>query len=170
MNNKKNINRFDPFIPVNMSGLGKNKLSDAGNTDFSGDFVSDASLNFFAMDDKFRVEVPSVKKGFVVLLTKREIGSKNELGERLLTDFVFSLSEMVELPQYFIVMNEAVFLLSNDKFCEYVFKMQKYGVKFYVSAESMEFFGYNNTLKGMKQATSGDIMDKIIFSDKLINM
>lgn len=170
MKNRRNINRFDPFIPISMSGLGKSKLNDNFNPDVSSGVVPDKSISFLTIDDKFRASVPSVKKGFVVLLTRKEIGSKNALGEKLLQDFVFSLSELIELPQYIILANEAVYLLDNECVCSLILKMQKYGVKFLASIESMEYFNYSVSLKGVKNATSADITEKIIFSEKLINM
>lgn len=170
MKNRKNINRFDPFIPVNMASLGKNKLNDNFNTDIASGIVSDKSISFLAIDDKFRASVPSIKKGFVVLLTKKELGNKNVLGEKLLEDFIFSLSELIELPQYVILLNEAIYLLDNKNVCNLIAKMQKYGVKFLISIESMEYFNYCVSLKGIKHSTSADIAEKIIFSEKLINM
>ena len=170
MKNKRNINRFDPFVPVNMASLGKTKLNESRNMNLGNDVIPDSSFSFVTMDDAFKVNVPSVKKGFVVLLTKKEIGSKNALGEKLLEDFVFSLSELVELPEHIIFMNEGIFILDNKNILDSIFKMQKYGVKFLTSIESIKYFNYINSLKGIKQATSADITEKIIFSEKLINM
>lgn len=168
--NRRNINRFDPFVPVNMTGLGKRKLNDNFNMNIENEVIQDKSINFFTIDDKFRASIPSIKKGFAVLLTKKEIGNKNEIGEKLLEDFIFSLSELIELPQYVILLNEAIYLMDNKNICDLIFKMQKYGVKFLVSIESMEFFNYSVSLKGVKQSTSADITEKIIFSEKLINI
>lgn len=170
MKHKRNINRFDPFFPVNMSEIKRGKLADGTNGVFETGMISDGNIEFPTMDATFKVDIPSVKKGFVVVLTKNAIGVKNGLGEKLLEDFIFSLSELIELPQYVIIMNEAVYLLNNANVCDLIIKMQKYGVKFLVSLESMEYFNYTNLLKGIKQATSADINNKMIFSEKLINM
>ena len=170
MKNKRGINRFDPFVPINMSSVGKVKLNETRNVDLESGSALDGSFSFMTANDSFKVNVPCVKKGFVVVLTKKEIGCKNDLGAKLMSDFVFSLAELVELPEHIIFMNEGIFLLDNENICDSISKMQRYGVKFFASMESIRYFNYNSSLKWIKQATSADITDKIIFSQKLINM
>lgn len=170
MNNKRNLNRFDPFVPVNMHNVGKTKLNTSRDIKIEGEVVTRNPVSFFTMDENFKCDMPRVKKGFVLLMTKKEIGVNNDLGSKLLQDFIFSVSELIELPEHVIIMNDAVYLLDNKNICDYILKMQKYGVKFLVSSESIKYFNYINSLRGIKQATSADITEKIIFSEKLINM
>lgn len=170
MNNKRNINRFDPFMPIKFSGVQKNRLDLSENVVTQNNNLADRSFDFFTIDDKLKFDLPCVKKGFVILLTKKEIGDKNSLGEKLMEDFIFSISDAVELPEYVIMMNEAIHLLDNKNVNENILKMRKYGVSFLISLESMEYFNYICKVKGIKQATSADITEKIMFSEKFINM
>ena len=170
MNNKRNLNRFDPFVPINMHGAGKTKLNGSRDVKLENEIVTTNPVSFFTMGENFRCDMPRVKKGFVLAITKKEIGVSNDLGSKLLEDFIFSVSELIELPEHVIIMNDAVYLLDNRVICDYILKMQKYGVKFLVSSESIKYFNYINSLRGIKQATSADITEKIIFSEKLINI
>lgn len=170
MKNKRNINRFDPFMPIKFSSIQKNNFSENQNTVTESENFASRTFDFVAIDDKFKFDLPSVKKGFVVLLSKKEIGDKNSLGEKLMEDFVFTLSEAIELPEYVIMMNEAIYLLDNKNVNDNILKMKKYGVSFLASLESIEYFNYKFNVKGIKQATSADITEKIMFSEKFINM
>ena len=66
------------------------------------------------MNESLKFRTPHVKNGFTVVLSKKAIGNENGLGEKLLEDFIYSLSNSFELPQNLIFMNEAVFLLDNE--------------------------------------------------------
>lgn len=168
MNNKRNMKGFDPFMPVRFSEVGKSRANE--NIDITSSNFIDNSFNFVAASDNFKIDMPSVKKGLVVLLTKKAIGTENALGIKLMNDFVISLSDLVKLPQYVIMMNEAVYLLNNENVKDSIIKMQKYGVRFLVSKESLECFGILGNVKGIKQVTLADITEKITYSEHLINM
>ena len=79
-----------------------------------------------------------------------------------MNDFVISISDAVMLPQYIIIMNEAVCLLNDSLIKESISKMQKYGVKILVSDESARCFNDFQVIRGIKQVTSADIAEKII--------
>lgn len=168
MNNKRNTRGFDPFMPIKLANIEKNKLTE--NISVNSSTFADSPLNFVASSDTFKMDLPAVKKGFVILLTKKSIGVENELGIKLMNDFVVSISDAVMLPQYVIVMNEAVCLLNNALVRECIMKMQKYGVKILVSDESVRCFNDFHTIRGIKQVTSADITEKIIYSEHLVNM
>ena len=110
MNNKRNTRGYDPFMPIKLSNMEKNRLTE--NISVNKSTFDDSPLNFAMSSDTFKLDLPSVKKGFIILLTKKSIGTENELGIKLMNDFVVSMSDAVMLPQYVIIMNEAVCLLS----------------------------------------------------------
>ena len=168
LHNKRNTGGFDPFIPIKLSSIEKNKLTESISVNNST-FV-DSPLNFSMSSDTFKMDLPSVKKGFVVLLTKKSIGTENELGIKLMNDFVISISDAVMLPQYVIIMNEAVCLFNDSLVKECFAKMQKYGVKILVSDESARCFDDFKDVRGVKQVTSADIAEKIIYSEHLVTM
>jgi len=163
---KRVFNRFDPFMPVKIDG----------NTKMSSDIIESGADDFFedfnksALNEGLKFGTPRIKNGFSVVLTGKAIGNENGLGEKLLEDFIYSLSESFELPQYLIFMNEAVFLLSNEKVENYVAQLKKYGVRNLVSMESLNHFNCKVNSRSIIQATSGDITEKMLFSEKLINL
>jgi len=163
---KRVFNRLDPFMPIKIDENSRVSLdiSESSREDFFEDFIS-PSLN-----EELKFRTPSIKKGFSILITKKSIGAENVLGEKLLEDFIYSLSDSFELPQYLIFMNEAVTLLANENIEDSLFKLKKYGVKNLVSVESLDHFKYKINSKSIIQATSGDITEKILFSNKLINL
>ncbi len=168
MNNKRNTRGIDPFMPVRFSGASKNKTVE--NVEINVPNFIDNSLSFTTTADNFKIDMPSVKKGLTVLLTKKAIGTENEHGINLMNDFVVSLSDLVMLPQYVIIMNEAVYLLRNQLVKDSIMKMQKYGVRFFVSAETVKCFDFFENIRGIQQATLSDITEKIVYSEKVINM
>lgn len=168
MNNKRNTRGYDPFMPIKLSNMEKNRLTE--NISVNKSTFADGPLNFAMSSDTFKLDLPSVKKGFVILLTKKSIGIENELGIKLMNDFVVSMSDAVMLPQYVIIMNEAVCLLNDSLIKECISKMQKYGVKVLVSDESARCFSDFQGIRGIKQVTSADIAEKIIYSEHLVNM
>ena len=155
-------------MPIKLSSIEKNGLVE--NVSVNNSTFADSSINFVASSDTFKIDLPAVKKGFVILLTKKSIGIENELGIKLMNDFVISISDAVMLPQYIIIMNEAVCLLDDSLIKESISKMQKYGVKILVSDESARCFNDFQVIRGIKQVTSADIAEKIIYSEHLINM
>ena len=155
-------------MPIKLSSIEKNGLVE--NVSVNNSTFADSSINFVASSDTFKIDLPAVKKGFVILLTKKSIGIENELGIKLMNDFVISISDAVMLPQYIIIMNEAVCLLNDSLIKESISKMQKYGVKILVSDESARCFNDFQVIRGIKQVTSADIAEKIIYSEHLINM
>ena len=155
-------------MPIKLSSIEKNGLTE--NVSVNNSTFADSSINFVASSDTFKIDLPAVKKGFVILLTKKSIGIENELGIKLMNDFVISISDAVMLPQYIIIMNEAVCLLDDSLIKESISKMQKYGVKILVSDESARCFNDFQVIRGIKQVTSADIAEKIIYSEHLINM
>lgn len=161
---KKVFNRFDPFMPVKFSDKKLDGGVDTSSVDIFDDFGK-ATLN-----EGLKFGTPQVKNGYTVLLTSGSMGSKNGLGEKLLEDFIFSLSNSFELPQYIILVNEAVLLLGNEKIEQLVVNLRKYGVRILVSLESLNHFNGKITNKLVTQATSGDIAEKILFSTKLISL
>ena len=155
-------------MPIKLSSTEKNGLVE--NVSVNNSTFADSSINFVASSDTFKIDLPAVKKGFVILLTKKSIGIENELGIKLMNDFVISISDAVMLPQYIIIMNEAVCLLNDSLIKESISKMQKYGVKILVSDESARCFNDFQVIRGIKQVTSADIAEKIIYSEHLVNM
>ena len=155
-------------MPIKLSSIEKNGLVE--NVSVNNSTFADSSINFVASSDTFKIDLPAVKKGFVILLTKKSIGIENELGIKLMNDFVISISDAVMLPQYIIIMNEAVCLLNDSLIKESISKMQRYGVKILVSDESARCFNDFQVIRGIKQVTSADIAEKIIYSEHLINM
>jgi len=163
---KKVFNRFDPFMPI--------KIDEGSKT--SSTFVENNTDEFFddfnksTLNESLKFRTPHIKNGFLVVLTKESIGAKNGLGEKLLEDFIYSLSNSFELPQYLIFMNEAVKLLDNEKIEIYISQLKRHGVKSLVSVESLNYFNFSLNNKSVIQATSGDITEKILFSKNLINI
>lgn len=160
---KKFLNQFDPFIPVKPIS----KASDLNNIS-SNEIYDD--FNSSILSENLRIKTPQVKKGFSIIFSKKAFGEENVLGEKLLADFICSLPDSFELPQYLIFMNEAVFLAENESILATLLQLKKYGVKNLVSLESLEYFKYKINRRVFMQATSGDIADKIILSKKLINL
>lgn len=168
---KKFTNRFDPFVPVKMSSkLMEDKTgAEEISSDFN-DFISDFEVPS-AVNSKFKVGVQHIKEGFCVLITKKAIGKCNGLGEKLLEDFIFYVSDLIELPEYIIFMNDGVFLLCDENnLYKSIMKMKKNGVRIMVSMESLSHFNLSGNVKGMTMATSADISEKIVFSKQLINI
>ena len=163
---KRVFNRFDPFMPIKFEE--KPKMSSSAIEPINDGFFEEFDKPTLSESLKFRT--PHVKTGFSVILTKKALGDTNGLGEKLLEDFIYSLSNSFELPQYLIFMNEAVLLLSNEKIENSIYQLKKYGVKNLVSLESLNHFKYKINSKSVIQATSGDITEKILFSNKLINL
>lgn len=162
---KKVFNRFDPFMPVKLAS----KVSDFNNiTENSNNMFEDFSN--VSLNEGLKIKTPQIKNGFIVMITKKSLGNENGLGEKLLEDFIFSLSNSLELPQYLIFTNEGVFLLDNEKIINSVNILKKYGVKHLVSIESLDYFKYRISNKLFIQATSGDIADKMLISKKIINI
>jgi len=161
---KRVFNRFDPFMPVKLSEHDAENGTIGSASDVFDDF-NKATLN-----EGLKFGTPQVRNGYTVLLTSSSIGSKNGLGEKLLEDFIFSLSNSFELPQYIILVNEAVLLLGNEKVEQLILNVRKFGVKILVSLESLNYFNSKITNKLVTQATSGDIAEKILFSTKLISL
>ncbi len=163
---KKVFNRFDPFMPSKIDNAKVDNANSLNNshTDILEDF-NKATLN-----EGLHFGIPGVKNGFVIMISKKAIGSENGLGEKLLEDFICSLSSSFELPQYLIFSNEAVFLLDSEKIKNAVNKLKKYGVKNLVSVESLNFFNYEIRNKSVIYATSGDITEKLLISKQLISL
>lgn len=162
---KRVFNRFDPFMPVK---LGSNKTSDFNTTENNPDVFEEFSN--ITLNESLKFRTPQIKKGFTVVLTKKAIGNENGLGEKLLFDFIYSLSNSLELPQYLIFMNEAVFLLDNENVENSLIQLKRHGVKNLVSMESLSYFKHKISNKSVIQATSGDITEKMLISKKLINL
>lgn len=162
---KRVFNRFDPFMPVK---LDSKKASDFNITENNSEIFEDFSS--ITLNESFKIRTPKISKGFTVMLTKKAIGTENGLGEKLLSDFIYSLSNSLELPQYLIFMNEAVLLLNNENILDSLNILKKYGVKNLVSLESLNHFNYKINNKLLTQATSGDITDKLLISKKLISL
>ena len=163
---KKVFNRFDPFMPVKITEDKKSLSNVIEST--SDNFFED--FNKTTLNEGLKFQTPHIKNGFSIVLTKKALGNENGLGEKLLEEFIYSLSNSLELPQYLIFMNEAVFLLDNENVEDYVLKLKKYGVKNLISMESLDYFKHKQISKSVIQATSGDITEKILFSKKLINL
>ncbi len=163
---KRYFNRFDPFMPIKPDD--NVKLHQTGVENITDNFFEEYSKN--SLNENLKLRTPHIKDGFVIVFSKKAIGNENELGEKLLEDFIYSLSNFFELPQYLIFMNEAVFLLGNEKIENLLSQLKKYGVKNLVSLESLNYFKYKVASKSFMQATSGDITEKILFSKKLINI
>jgi len=161
---KRIFNRFDPFLPVKLDS----KASDFSVSETSNDIFEDFSS--ITLNEGLKIRTPQINKGFVVMITKKSIGSENGLGEKLLEDFVYSLSNSLDLPQYLIFMNEAVFLLDKENVLNSLNKLKKYGVKNLVSIESLDYFKHKINSRYIIQATSGDITDKMLLSKKLITL
>ena len=163
---KKVFNRFDPFMPIKIDESPRISLNISENS--RNDFFEE--FNVSALSEELKFRTPNIKKGFSILITKKSIGDENGLGEKLLENFIYSLSDSFELPQYLIFMNEAVTLLAGGNLEDSLFKLKKYGVKNLVSIESLDHFNYKINSKSIIQATSGDITEKILFSKKLISL
>lgn len=162
---KKDFNHLDPFMPIKLAT--SKQLS--GIPDMKNDEVFE---NFTpnALNENLRFGTPEIKSGVTVLLTRKAIGNENGLGEKLLVDFIYSLSNSFELPQYLIFMNEAVLLLNIEIIKNSLAQLKKYGVKILISVESLKCFNCDTNIKYVTQATSGDITSKILFSKRLISL
>ena len=162
---KRVFNRFDPFMPVKLDSKASSfNVNESSSNDVFEDF------NSITLNENIKFRTPQVKKGFTVMLTKKAIGNENGLGEKLLSDFIYSLSNSLELPQYLIFMNEAVFLLDNENVEISLMQLKRHGVKSLVSVESLNYFEHKINSKSVIQATSGDITEKMLISKKLINL
>jgi len=163
---KRVFNRFDPFMPIKIDN--EEKMS--SNIVESDTNVFFDEFNKSTLNESLKFRTPHINSGCTVLITKKSIGNENGLGEKLLEDFVYSLSNSFELPQYLIFMNEAVTLLNDEKFENAILQLKRYGVKNLVSIESLSYFNCSLSNKSLIQATSGDITEKILFSKQLINI
>ena len=67
----------------------------------------------------------NIKKGFLILITKKSIGAENGLGEKLLENFIYSLSDSIVYSKgLFIVILETEIsyaVLSSISFSEIFF-------------------------------------------------
>lgn len=162
---KKVFNRFDPFMPIKTTSpkTDSNIVDNETNT-----YFEDFSNNL--LNEGLRFGTPRIKSGLTIVLTKKAIGNENGLGEKLMEDFLYSISNSFELPQYLIFMNEAVLLLGTENINEIVIKLKKYGVQNLVSVESLNHFNHNITNKSLIRATSGDITEKMIFSKHVVSL
>jgi hypothetical protein len=125
--------------------------------------------NINLSNEKLKLRVPQVSLGFDVLLTREYIGENNPLGEKLMRDFIFSITQNLDLPQYIIFMNSAVKLIASDEECiNNIKKLKKYGTVSVVSIESLEYFGLIHECKSGLKEVSADIMEKIIVAKKIV--
>lgn len=161
---KKYFNKFDPFMPIKTT----NKTSESIISDNKNELIDE--YNKITLNESLRFTTSQIKTGFVIMLSKKSIGTTNEIGEKLLQDFIFALSNSFELPQYIILANEAVFLLDEEKVENLLFNVKKLGVKILVSIETLNFYDKKIKSDAVIQATSGDIAEKIIFSNKFISL
>ncbi len=163
---KKFFNRFDPFMPSKFDNIKVDTTNSLNNN--HADILEE--FNKATLNEGLHFGMPGVKNGFVIMISKKAIGSENGLGEKLLEDFICSLSSSFELPQYLVFTNEAVFLPDSEKIKNALDKLKKYGVKNLVSIESLNFFNYKIRNKSVIQATSGDITEKLLISKQLISL
>ena len=163
---KKVINRFDPFMPVKVNNTG----ADMDSVDISSSNSTFEDFNSMSLNESLKFKMPQVIKGFTIVITKKTIGADNKIGEDLLDDFIDEVSESSDLPQYIILLNEGVLLLSRSNINDAISKLKRYGVKTLVSEESLNYFEYKIDSKLFVSATSKEISEKIIFSKKLITL
>lgn len=163
---KRVINRFDPFMPVKVN----NTTSEVNSVDVSSNSNNFEEFSSMTLNESLKFKMPEIIKGFTILITKKTIGADNKIGEDLLEKFLYTVSESFELPQYLILVNEAVLLLNKKSINNIISKLKKYGVKTLVSMESLNYFEYKVDSNLFSNATSKEISDKIIFSKKLITL
>ena len=82
---KKYFNRFDPFMPIKpVKNANENIVTDTRN-----EMVDD--FNMINLNESFKFATSHIKDGFVIMISDKSIGTNNEIGGKLLEDFVFAL-------------------------------------------------------------------------------
>lgn len=165
---KNKFNSLDPFIPIKMSSI-TTKMNNSTGIEIGLDNINFEFSNIKLSNEKLKLRVPQISLGFVILLTCDYIGENSPLGKKLMKDFIFSIAQNLDLPQYIIFVNSAVQLIASDEECiSSIKKVKKYGTVAIVSIESLEYFGIKQECQVGLKEVSADIMEKIVVAKKII--
>lgn len=86
---------------------------------------------------------------YVLLVTSKEIGKGDEnLGQKLMYSYFFSLSEGEELPSNILFLNQGVKLVTEDTPIISIFQsLADKGVNLYACGTCLDYYNLNNELK-----------------------
>ena len=159
-------NTFDPFMINNFSNITKRtKSMSIGEENSNSDFVG---MTFIEKSTNMRT--PKSKSGLVLLIESDSIGTDSELGKKLMKDFVISISEGLELPEYIVFMNTGIHILMDIELKESLKLLKKYGTNLIASYESLEFIGFTIENKLAQKWSVGDITMIIMNANKVIRL
>lgn len=159
-------NTFDPFMINNFSNITKQAKSISIPENNSNNEL--AGMNF--IEKSINIRTPKTKRGVILLIDSNSIGESNELGKKLIKDFVFSIADGLEFPEYILFVNTGVELLKDNELKENLKKIKKYGTNLVASYESIEFFGLTDEAKFMKKLSIGEIAMLTINANKVIKV
>jgi len=108
---------------------------------------------------------------YVIFIGKETIGEgDNELGKNLMRMFLYTLSEMIELPTHLLFMNGGVKLPTLDEQAvKSLQTLKDKGVTVLVCGACLNFYGLTEELKVGSVSNMYEITDKMRLTGKVIN-
>jgi len=108
---------------------------------------------------------------YVIFIGKETIGEgDNELGKNLMRMFLYTLSEMIELPTHLLFMNGGVKLPTLDEQAvKSLQTLKDKGVTVLVCGACLNFYGLTEELKVGSVSNMYEITDKMRLAGKVIN-
>lgn len=118
------------------------------------------------------LEVVEDRKEISIVITSNKIGEdNNRLGQKLMEEYIDTLSEEYKLPSNIIFMNDGVKLLVKEsKVIEEIHLLEEKGVKIYASDTSLNDFKLINKLIVGKIVDMSFIIDVMNNSDNVIKL
>lgn len=157
-------NSFDPFMINNFTNVIKQSKSVSIS---ANDSIDSDIMGMTFMEKSSSMRIPKVRTGLVILITADSIGENNDLGINLMKDFLESIANGVELPEYIFFMNTGVKLISNENMSEIFQQIKKYGTNLITSVESIRHFNFANCKLAQKWSI-GDITTVLVSANKII--
>jgi len=158
-------NNFDPFMQIKFENAIKEAKTAESIKETYNSFDSSETLG---LEKRISFRTPQIVPGFVVLLTSESIGNNNEVGKLLLKEFVKEITNLMDLPEYVIFVNEAVNIIEEN--IDILKQIKKYGVKIIVSDKSLKLFDVEINSNFIYKLSSSDIAKKVFFAKKIIEL
>lgn len=159
---KKNI--FDPFMQVNF----ENAIKESKPVEGIKNSNSFNNSEVVFMEKRVSFRTPQIVPGFVILITSESIGENNQVGKELLRDFLLEITNLLDLPEYVIFVNDGVKVLKNN--IEIIKNIKKLGTKISVSNESLDTFNVSTNFEFVYKVSSTDIAKKMLFAKKFLKL
>lgn len=98
-------------------------------------------------------------------------GLEKALGEKIIENYIKSLTKMEILPKYIILNGETVCLALNNSTANiYLKKLQDRGIEILISDISVEYYGIRGDIVVGEIVSLKEILEKKLSSTKLINL